>query len=105
MPPPKRNAPVPPASGIRDSFHSTLASPFRRNRPGPQPQIGDVAALLVADADAPIRARVAAACHLHRRRWGLPRWLPDDRAVQQAYARRQAEVGAVAAAYARGWVR
>jgi hypothetical protein len=46
-----------------------------------------MAEAVAADGRVPIRARLAAACHLHRRRHRLPRWLPDDRAVQQAYAR------------------
>lgn len=47
-----------------------------------------MAEAVAADPYAPIRARVAAVCHLHRRRWGLPRWLPDERRVQRGYARR-----------------
>lgn len=58
-----------------------------------------MAALLAADGLAPVRPRVAAACVLHRWRYRLPRWQPDDAAVRDAYARRRAEARRAAALY------
>lgn len=51
-----------------------------------------MAAALAADGLAPIRPRVAAACILHRWRYRLPRWQPDDSAVREAYAKRERQV-------------
>jgi hypothetical protein len=43
-----------------------------------------MAEAVAADGRVPIRARLVGACAVHRQRWGLARWLPDDRTVQQA---------------------
>lgn len=67
----------------------------------PAPTVDAIAAALLADGGAPIKARVAGVCVLHRRRYRLRRWLPDTRTVQRGYALRQAEVRTPVAAYAR----
>ena len=56
---------------------------------------------VAADPGAPIRGRVAAACHLHRHRWGLPPWPPDAEAAAAAIGRAGPKVLALAVLYAR----
>lgn len=81
--------PGPPASGPRSIIDNHTTAFFFTLNKNAQVPTAAMAAAVAADPCAPIQARVAAACHLHRRRHRLARWLPDDRAVQQAYARRR----------------
>jgi hypothetical protein len=86
--PRRRGTSGPPGRGTRGNIENHSAAFFPTLDKNAQRSIARMAEAVAADGRVPIRARLAAACAVHRQRWGLPPLPADAEAVAAAYARR-----------------